>query len=101
MRVSKHRTPPTLREALLRNAPQHEAVFLLPSTADRGECRLTAPRRRPEHVHELSRGTEVLQVADGLNRCRDGGWAQHAVGIGAEFALDLRARERVSAEPRG
>src|SRR5262245_61322815 len=64
------------------------------STAGGSQCRafgLAATRRRAQHVHELSHRAQVFQIVDGVDRLRDGGCGQHAVGIGAEFALDLGA----------
>ena len=46
-------------------------------------------------VHELSHRAQVFQIVDGVDRPGDGGRRQHAVRIGAEFALDLGARQRV------
>src|SRR6516225_4898648 len=59
--------------------------------------RLTARRgqRRAQHLHEFSHRAELFQIADRVDRARDGGWAEYAVGIGAEFSLDLGARQRV------
>src|SRR5262249_49230418 len=67
-------------------------------TAGRGQRRalsLSAPRRRAQHIHEFSHRAELFPIADGVDRARDGGWAEHPVGIGAEFSFDLGARQRV------
>src|SRR5262245_38186533 len=67
-------------------------------TAGSGQRRtlgLSAPRRCAQHVHEFSHRARVFQIVDGVDGARDGGWAEYAVRVGAEFALDLSARQLV------
>src|SRR5271166_4936880 len=65
------------------------------STAHRSQRRLTAPRRRAKHIHELSHRAQIFQITHSFDCPGDGRWGQHALRIGAEFALDLSARQRV------
>src|SRR5439155_19772540 len=69
----------------------------------RGLGALAGPalRRRAQHVHQIARRGEMVQLGDRADHVVDPGIGKSRPGIAAKFALDLRPRKRILRRPEG